>query len=466
MKPPIYLFAWLIAGGSMVLFGPAAPSCWAEATPPTYFQRTVEVPEISEAELIAIVLDAPFYAKAADAWKQSRIVDDREQVVPYLLRQVTTTKAQTVRKSWVATQPTLRPLPTDGLEILVQLQELDPVPDRLRLITPLDNFEQGVQVESSADGTNWQPLVEDATIFDYARYMDVRNDQIPLPPTPHKYFRIVVDQVTAAQESRLLELTRSLQGDAETARTERLTIDRRPFRISQLEFSAEVAEQRNSGPQIIDYPPQAIAIEQVEKLQETHILISTGFEPLTQLVLLTDDKNFSRRARVEVETQQGDNTTWRDIGQGTVSRIDFKTLQREELTLSFPQTQAAKFRLVIENRDAAPLNITGVTARGHVYELVALAEPGREYRLRYGQASAPAAQLDTTTLETLLGHNFTPKPVQLGPPEQVTGEIAEVPFRWQQWLNDPRIFIPIIVLLVGLLGWGLVRAAKRVDQLP
>lgn len=466
MKPRIFMFAWLVAGGGLGWFSPAAPRCWAQATPPTYYQRTVEVPELSESELIAIVLDASFYSKAADAWKQARLVDDREHAVPYLPRQVTTSKAQTVRKSWVATKPTLRPLPNNGLEIIVQLRDREPVPDRLRLITPLDNFEQGVQVESSADGINWQPLVEDATIFDYARYMDVRNDQIPLPPTQHKYFRIVVDQVTKAQESRLMELTRSLQGDTETARTERLTIDRRPFRISQLEFSADVDEQRYNGPQIIDYPPQSLDIEQDKKRQETQIVVSTGFEPLTQFVLQTDDKNFSRRVRVEVETQQGDQSSWRNIAQGSISRIDFKTMQREELTLNFPQTQAAKFRLVIENRDAAPLNVTGVKARGHVYELVALAEPGRKYRLRYGQADAPAAQLDTSTLNTLLGNNFSPKPVQLGPPEQVAGEIAVVPFRWQQWLNDPRLFIPVIVLLVALLGWALVRAARRVDQLP
>ena len=92
------------------------------------------------------------------------------------------------------------------------LADSDPQPNGLSLITPLKNFEQQVRVLTSTDGQLWEPPVAQTMIFDYSRFMDVRNDKVSFEPTARRHFRIIIDDVTAEQQSDLMELTRRLHG--------------------------------------------------------------------------------------------------------------------------------------------------------------------------------------------------------------------------------------------------------------
>src|SRR5262249_26261559 len=151
-----------------------------------------------------------------------------------------------------------------GLEITVERDEDDkhPRPNGLSLITPLRNFEQRVRVYTSDDGKDWQPAGDEAVIFDYSRYMDVRSDSVPFPETARRHFRIVVDDVTAEQQSQLVALTRRLQGADETERTEQVVVDRRPFRIDRVEFWREAESDQATGDEKTSYPVSKHRVEQ------------------------------------------------------------------------------------------------------------------------------------------------------------------------------------------------------------
>jgi hypothetical protein len=194
----------------------------------------------------------------------------------------------------------LKPLGDEGLEIILHLKKEDPQPDSLRLVTPLSNFEQRVEVSTSADGENWNKIEADAIIFDYSQFMDVRKDKIQLPANKDRYFRLNVERVTAEQESQLLELTKTLQGGDETQRTEKAFIERRPFRIERIEFAAEVETERSRGPRIKSYP--VVKMKTVEKPEEkqTWLEITTQREPLVEFRIETSTKNFSRKATVQM----------------------------------------------------------------------------------------------------------------------------------------------------------------------
>jgi hypothetical protein len=310
----------------------------------------------------------------------------------------------------------------------------------------LRNFEQRVRVEASADGEQWEPAGNEMVIFDYSRYMDVRNDSVSFPETGRRHFRIVIDDVTVEQESELLALTRRLQGAEETERTEKVAVDRRPFRIERVDFWREV--------------------EQDAAKHQTIVRLDALRQPLTSLKLETPDRNFSRHAAVEAEEVRGVNKTWRRIGEGTVSRIDFKDMQRENLSISFPQSRQAEYRIVIDDRDSPPLAVKGVAAEGNVYELVYLAAPAGHYQLIYGSADADAATYDTAAIQELLRSGFQPSRAALGEQQPGPGANQPAEFKPSKLLNNPLLLGGVILLLVVALGWGLFQAVKRMDKLP
>jgi hypothetical protein len=146
--------------------------------------------------------------------------------------------------------------------------------------------------------------------------------------------------------------------------------------------------------------------------------------------------------------------------------VDFKTLKRETLSISFPESRHSQFRIVIDDRDSPPLEVTGIKAEGNVYEVVYLAAPDVHYQLLYGSADAEPAKYDTAALQELLRERFRPTQAELGP--QTTPQGGRVPpaFKWSKLVNNPLLLGAVITLLVVLLGWALYRAVKRMDNVP
>lgn len=450
--------------GLAIVFSMSALPALADE-PAFQFLREVKTSEHQQEELLAIMLDTDVFAATQDGLPDVRLVDGKGEVAPYLLRRVQATRSRKVHSTWTAGQLSARPLDDGGLEITAELREKDPQPTGLRLVSPLKNFEHRVRIYTSADGMKWEPAGDEAVIFDYSRYVDVRSDKISFPETDRRHFRIVIDDVTAEQESELLRLTRRLRGAEETERSERVTIDRRPFRIDRVDFVREEEQKQATGDEKVKYPVLKFQVEQDSENQQTIIFVDTKRQPLTSLKLATSDKNFIRRAVVEVEKVKGVKRTWRKIGEGAVSRIDFKNLKRENLSISFRESRQAQYRIVIDNRDNAPLEITGIEAEGNRYELVFLAAPDTGYQLFYGAADAESATYDTAAIQELLRRGFQPLQVELGVQQPSEGASRPAAFRWTQLLNNSWLLGSVITLLVIVLGWGLYHAVKRMDKL-
>lgn len=428
------------------------------------FSRSLTAPSVTQPELLAVTLDSAVFEATQAGLPDLRLLNSLGEAVPYLLRKVQTTREATVRNAWPARQPDARPLNGKGLEITFTLDEDDPQPNGLTIVTQLRDFEQRVRVFSSPTGEQWEPLVEEAVIFDYSRFMDVRRDEVQFKETRDRHFRIVIDDVTAEQESELLALTRRLQGVEETERVERVTVKRRPFRIERIDLWRETQEEQSTGDKKAEYPVSGFRVEQDPEKQQTLILVDTDRQPLTSLELQTPARNFSRRAAVEIEQKRGVQTSWRQIGQGTLSRIDFKDLNEEQLAIDFSETRQDAYRLVIDDRDSPPLKVSDVKARGNVYELVFLAAPGSSYRLMYGSADAELPQYDTVAIRQVLSKGFQPAQAKLGP--QGPGILEPSVFQWSKLLNNRFFLFSAIALLVIVLGWGLYNATKRFDDLP
>ncbi len=372
----------------------AAACTLARASEPSFrYSRPIELPTLEAEELLAATFDSDVFAATRDGFPDLRIHAAAGDIA-YVIRKATTTRSETVRNYYSARDPQVRPLDNDSLEIIDHLRDSDPQPQGVRIVTPLRNFEQRIRISTSADGKDWQPLGEDAVLFDYSQFMDARSDTVALPATTNRYFRIVIDNVTQELESQLMELTRRLRGDTEAHRDERLVIERRPFRIDRIEFWHDAVQEHFTGDRQVSYPVGGFQVETNAEDQQTIIHVDSRREPLTSFKLVTSSHNFSRHAQVQVERSRGVEKTWQSIGDANLSRLDFRNLKREELTITFPESRETAYRIVIDNRGSPPLEVTGVEAQGDQYQAIFLASAtDQPLELLYGSADRPAARL-------------------------------------------------------------------------
>lgn len=430
------------------------------------FAREVRV-EVEQEELVAAPLDGAVYQASGSSLAGIRIWDRNGAAVPYLLQRVQAMRSRTKRRTWTASKPNVKPLEGGGLEITLQLDDDDPPVDAMRVVSPLRNFEQRIRVFTSSDGRQWKPLGGESVLFDYSQYMDVRNEEVKLPKTEHRRFRIVVDALTSELQSRLMQLTRRLRGGEETDREEKVVIERRPFRIERIEFMGEVVKEQVVGDKQQMYEVGDVRIEEDADNQQTLVYVDTPLTPLTSFQLETDTRNFSRRVTVAVKEQRGKETQWRSLSTAVLSRLDFKDLRREQLEISFPETRTSSYRLAIDNHDSPPLSIQGVRSLGNVYHVVFLAAPDKQYQLVYGSVGeAEAPTYDTAAIRAAMKAGFTPAEAALGEPGEIEGQIAQADPSWLAWLRDARILAVLLVALVIVLALALLSANRRLSELP
>lgn len=450
-----------------LLFVTLLPAIVVASDNPVYhWQCDVDLPEMTATTPVGIPLDSHFFHATRDGWPDVRVRDDHNDSVAFLIRTARDFKTTTTRQTWAAEQNAAKVDAAIGLQVDLTLRDKDSLPQGIRIITPLRDFEHQVRVEVSSDGQSWTSAGPATLIFDYSRFVDARNDLVPLPSGDHRHFRLTVEDVTAEQESQLLELHRQLSGSKETSRTESTTVNRRPFRIDRIEFYRDNSKAVSDRTQTTDYPSTHSGVTEREKQQQTVLTFDTQREPITQITINTSAENFSRAATIEVESEDlNGKTSWRHLAKGTLTRFSVGTIQRDERTLSIPESRAIHYRVLIENRDSPPLSISGVELRGPLYELTFLASPHQKLTVEYGSPDAKAGRYDVAALQASLSQEqpvtlanwSSPRENQSAPANQV--QTVKI------W-NDRRFLIGSIVALTVLLAWGLFRAAKRIETPP
>ena len=413
--------------------------------------------ESDREEIAAVPLNSEVWDGAARGAIDLRVVTCHFDAVPHILRRRTRSETRLHDISCSATMSGFKELPGNRIELEVRTAADKPVPTRLRFATPLKDFERRLSVWGlSPDGSS-VPLVEDALIYDYSRFADVRNCDVTLPGNTYRSLKVVIDAVTDDAQSPHHEITRTLSGDAETKREDTSRVTTRPFRMDSVKALASEAQETRRKTVMMSFEPNAWQIS--TNGADTVIDIDTHHEPTTGFMVETPARNFSRPITVQVSGSEGGMALWRDIGQSRLSRIAFRSFKREALSVSFPEQQARRFRLIIKNGDSSPLSVTGIRGEGPQWEALFLADPAHNHFLYYG-GPAVAANYDTDHLARVLAKDFEPVTFPLTARE-ANPKFRPVPAQVKGFVGSRLFFIFVVVLMVGVLGFGLVKAGKQ-----
>ncbi|MFM7835779.1 MAG: hypothetical protein ACKPJD_28620, partial [Planctomycetaceae bacterium] len=180
--------------------------------------------------------------------------------------------------------------------------------------------------------------------------------------------------------------------------------------------------------------------------------------------LQTSTRNFSRSVIVQVPSDDP-KIGWRNVASGTVSDFSAGSLTESQLTLPTPEFQAQRMRLLIQNLDSVPLEITGLTATGPLYELLLLAEPGQRYHLLCDAELVSRPQHDLQALNRAIRIDTPAVTAQLLPvierqtqPKTVAAKPSASPFA------SPWLLGTLVAISAALLAASLYRAVTRIDS--
>lgn len=456
----------LLIAGSLI----ATTVGWAIDPTQFRYRKPIDRGAARNESLVACALDSDIFAATRDGFPDLRVFSDSGIETPFEIERVSETREQLVRQTHT---PKVLELKEEGNSIDVRLQLDKDVPpaEGISIVTPLKDFERKVRVFGSADGTEWA-LLKEAVVFDYSRYMDVRNTEVALPVNAARQLKVVIDNVTDEKESPYLELTRSVKGGEVSQRQERVELLRRPFRMDRISTWHNVKQKQLQQAKTASYPPVRFSVENDADKKQTRVGVETRREPLTSFTLETPSRNFHRRITVEVPAPTAPRpgakpeSTWNQIAAASISRIGLQKADHEHLKIAIPESRQNRYRLVIHNEDSPPLEITGVAANGVVYRLVFLAQQNQSYQVAFGSASMATPAYDATTVLAALRRDNAPIDTPLGPRTEAAG-FAEPAAPGIRGLFNNWIFLgSMIGLMVVVLGWTLFRAGRRIGQLP
>lgn len=414
-------------------------------------------------ELYAVRLPPALFRDTQDSLADVRIADDTLLSMPLEI----TRRTEVVREKRRVDVSFQRigfsdQAGSNRIELIYECTNRPTGPSGITIHTPLRDFEKEVTVEAGDDGQTWTPLASGAVIFDASRFMDIARREVSFPPNDHRFFRIVLHDVTDLKSSPVAEIARYL-GTAETGtvqHTDRtLSLQNRNFRIDRISFWREELLESAARTRIVPYPVTNLTVRLDEKKNRTVVRFEAGRAPVTRIRLLTRSSNFSRPFTLYAETEQPQKgRPARRLASGALSQFAFRSLSQTNLTIEIPETRCSAFELAIENGDNPELAIEGAELEGPELQALFFGKADRKYTLFYGDARVEKPRFDTTAIRMGLDRGLMGRLLEIGAPLPNPAWNRGSGFRF----NGKAALGGAMVVMVLVLGAALFKAARRV----
>jgi hypothetical protein len=425
------------------------------------FDRTLEGAAPLRTEAAAVTLDSELHRTASDGYTDVRVIDDRGVEISRAVEKVLINETRIVHRPVGSRATSVRELPGNRIEAEFVLARPEYRADGFDVVTPLRDFARAVSVSGSRGGAVWQPLVQNADICDYSRYLDVRRTEVVLPPGSGPNFRIEIGNASEDRIQPLVKLVTQKGGQDSGAEIRTQELLRTPFRMDGIAFWRNDSAVENQREALREWDLPAPVVVENTREKTTEITVDTARLPLNRLMLVSTSRNFSRLARVQIQTVENGVSQWRPLAEARVRDVDLPGFVRSDVEINFPEQRARQLRVTVLNGDNPPLSGVRLRGFGPVYRVLLLVEPGRAYRMLYGGENLQAPVYDLEAVLTPVRQGLQPTARTLGPSrENPAYRPARVGFG--AWLNKPGFLTGAIILAALVLLIVLARSLKRV----
>jgi Protein of unknown function (DUF3999) len=392
------------------------------------YSRAIELPTPNPAgatQLAGVVAPPDIYAHAEPRLADLRVIDDQGAEVPYVI-------FQQLGSSKSASLPaTLRENSfTAGsfTQLVLDAGARAPFHNAVRIQTDASDFIEWVQVEASDDAHVWRMVQERAPIFRF------RKDA-------HEGTQVVHYSENNAQYLRV----RILDGDKKFPAT-----------------GAEILHQTSEPAERV---PMEAALVADAKQPAGRSVWSAGLGASTLLVSevrfdVNAPPEFIRSVQISASA---DGKDWWSLCNAEIYRYRQVDAQQEQLAVPVcnGSVESRYLRVEIVNGNDAPLAQAAPKLYATPQHIVFVQQPGRTYRLIYGQERTEAAQYDLGRRENA-AQMAAAVAGQLGPKEINSGWVDPRP-----WTETHDVFLWLVLLAaVMLLGYAAVRSLQKSTAAP
>jgi hypothetical protein len=325
---------------------------------PAEWQHTQQF-EVAAPGLVTLSLPVATLDAARPALEDLRLYDDAGKELPYLIQHPSpATRTSQSAKSF---QVSLNPSKT---VITLETGLARPL-DGVTLESPATSFIKSVQIETSADGKQWETIAQGQPIFRQPN--GASQLHLALPPGPRPWLRLTVDD----QRSQPIPFT---GGRVHAARDETAPGESLPATIAE--------RHENPG--------------------ETRFTLDLGAAnlDLANIHIETSEPLFTRPVTLAVPQVMEDSIREQAVARSTIYRVAIEG-QTAVSNLTVPldrQVRSRELLLLIQNQDSPPLPITAVRVERRPVYLIFLARSAGVYHLLTGNRRCAAPRYDLAAL--------------------------------------------------------------------
>ncbi|MCU0607743.1 MAG: DUF3999 family protein [Candidatus Edwardsbacteria bacterium] len=439
----------------------AGAVCHGAVDPGDFRYRKVPVPGDSVRSDVGVInFDSDLYRSTRDDLSDIRLAGPGRREIPYLIRMATRTDTATVRLSIALETIEFTEGPDNSITIILLREETDSIPDELDIGTPNKDFEKSVSVYGSNDRASWRALAVDRPIFDYSRYIDVRNTSIALQKRAFSYYKVVVGKAVAVRRSPFSQIVTEI-GTRPGVRYESFLQNTEPFRIERAAFFEFRSTVRASNPLPVAYSLPVIAAVSDTARKTTTVYCRSDREPINEIRLSTASRFFRRQVVVEGTNDTSRSATWIPMTTSIVQRLAMGTYRRESLSIPLDDWRRyLRYRLIISHQDNPPIEVTGISALGGVHQLFFFCDQGESLTVYYGGEDIDPPRYDVAAL-------LADIPRVEGAQWRLGAQVpagGRSPGGRRRWINPKAVLIASLIVMVGVLAAVLFLTTKKVEQ--
>ncbi len=408
------MVAAIVLTAGMTLAATPPPRSWKNWR----YSRAIELPSTGAARLVGIIVPQEVYEHSQLNLSDIRLIDDAGTEVPY---------TSYIRRGSTNSVPVPTTLhensfaPGRYTQVVIDFGERSPFHNTVELQTPETDFIEWVSVEASDDAHVWRIVQERAPIFRFQKDGRQGTQTVHYSENNARYLRI-----------------RILDGAKQFPIAGANTLDLKVVPPESVAVTASIVRD-----------PSAPANETVWRID-----LGVPMLDLRTLQFEAGPAEFSRN----VEVSDSDNgTEWNAFAYDQIYRFRQGDTVEEHLKIPMPSYREKRYlRVAILNGNDAPLPDVALAFYMAPQHIVFEQQPGKSYRLLFGQSRAQLPEYDLVRRVTMQQED-TAVAGTLGPEEENSDYSDPRP-----WTEKNSYFLWIVVgLAVLLLGYSSIRSLRR-----
>jgi hypothetical protein len=382
------------------------------------YSAPIVPPAAASPRLVRVLVPERVSRVAQPGWSDLRVIDDSGTEVPYVLH------ARTARRSHQRRPARLIDFtytPGEDTRATLDLGAGALIHNRIEIETAVAEFFVRVAIDASANGRDWRIVREDAPIYRFTASGLEGNQTVSYADNASRYLRL------------------------------RITDGGERFPLTTVQVRHEIQEEAELVPAAVAVRPDAAAPP-----GETWWVAEGGGQPLSVVEIAAEQETFHRPVRIRASD---DGRTWHEAGSGAVYRMA-RDRRGEDATrgnrrVELSETRTRFLRVEVVNRNDAPLAGARVGVYTTPRRVVFRVEPGRGYRLLYGNPRAPVAEYEIARVTTAAELGAATS-ADLGPEAANPAHVDPAP--WSE--RHPVVLWTALIAALAVLGALAVRALK------